>query len=68
MNTAVSVADQPPADLARTHVAPHGHLRSAFRVEEIAGLRLATNARLVAVAIIAVWLLVDAPVPALYYF
>jgi adenylate cyclase len=68
MNTAISVTDEAPSDTNRKPTVLPGHLQSAFRVEEIAGLKLATNARLVAVAIIAVWLLVDAPAPALYYF
>jgi len=68
MNTAVSLTERAPAQSTRATAALPGQLRSAFRVEEIAGLKLATQARLVAVAIIAIWLLVDTPTPALYYF
>ncbi|MCG8358490.1 MAG: hypothetical protein MI920_23230, partial [Kiloniellales bacterium] len=67
MSIAVSVAEK-PVDAQQGRPDTASHLRSAFRSEEIAGLRLATNARLAAVAVIAAWLLIDTPVPALYYF
>ena len=68
MSTADSVTDRARPNAVGEPAALRGRLQSAFRAEEVAGLRLATNARLVAVAIIAVWLLIDAPAPALYYF
>ena len=43
-------------------------LADAFRMEKQAGLKLATQARLVALAVIAVWLLVQIGVPTVYYF
>ena len=67
MSMAVSVTAKAVGD-KRTESISYNHLPSAFRAEEIAGLKLATYARLVAVAIIAVWLVLDTPVPALYYF
>ena len=45
-----------------------GQLADAFRTEERAGLKLATQARLVALAVIAVWLLVQIGAPTVYYF
>lgn len=55
-------------DVGPPRTAMPNQLQSVYRAEEISGLRLATNARLLAVAIIAVWLVIDTPAPALYYF
>ena len=44
------------------------HLVNVFRNEELAGLKLATQARLVAVAVIAVWAFFQLGFPAVFYF
>ena len=43
-------------------------LADAFRTEERAGLKRATQARLAALAVIAAWLLVQIGAPTVYYF
>ena len=50
-----------------THDAGGGQLEQAFAAEERAGLRLAAVGRAAALAVIAIWLPIAVPTPAVYY-
>ena len=53
---------------SRTHVDPARRLLQAFRAEEIAGLRLTTQARLIGLGVIIGWNVIAVPAPFLYYY
>ena len=72
----VEKAREPTAALApitgsppQSHTPDSPRLAAVFRAEELAGLKLATQARIVALSVIAVWIFISNPVsPVLYYF